>query len=187
MISPNILSNTWKMGLHLKRCTNNWENYATRRPIFPHWQSHFCRQSHAGKRTFIQLVVQKTLQTELLHWCHDHFTSGQLGLNKTYERLRFAYFWNNMFADLQCWIKSCVFCAQKESHVHHSKPSLLPIAFSGLWEVITANCMGPLSVTNLDNWYIRIIGDLSTKYIETATLPSIEIAIEGKVFLDKTV
>ena len=47
--------------------------------------------------------------------------------------------------------------------------------------------MGPLSVTNLDNWYIRIIGDLFTKYIETATLPSIEIAIEGKVFLDKTV
>ena len=26
------------------------------------------RQSHAGKGTIIQLVVPKTLQTELLHW-----------------------------------------------------------------------------------------------------------------------
>ena len=37
------------------------------------------KQSHAGKRTVIPLVVLKTLQTELLHWCHNHFTSGQLG------------------------------------------------------------------------------------------------------------
>ena len=40
------------------------------------------RQSHTGKRAVIQLVVRKTLQTELLHWCHDHFTSDHLGLKK---------------------------------------------------------------------------------------------------------
>ena len=50
------------------------------------------RQSHAGKRTVIQLVVPKTIQSELLHWCHDHFTSGHFGLNKTYERRRSIYF-----------------------------------------------------------------------------------------------
>ena len=36
------------------------------------------RQSHTGKRAVIQLVMPKTLQMELLHWCHD-FTSGDLG------------------------------------------------------------------------------------------------------------
>ena len=46
------------------------------------------KQSYAGKKTVIQLVVPKTLQMELLHWSHDHFMSGHLGLNKTYERLR---------------------------------------------------------------------------------------------------
>ena len=40
------------------------------------------KQSYAGKKTATQLVVPKTLQTELLHWCHDHFMSGHLGLNK---------------------------------------------------------------------------------------------------------
>ena len=145
------------------------------------------KQSHTGEGTVIQMVVPKPLQTELLHWCYDHFMSGHLGLNKTYERLRSTYFWKNMFADLQQWIKSCVSCAQKKRDVHHSKPPLLPIAVSGTWEVIAAECMGPLPVTNLGNRYIIIIGNLFTKYIETAALPSIETAIVTQVFLDKIV
>ena len=47
--------------------------------------------------------------------------------------------------------------------------------------------MGPLSVTNLGNQYILIVGDLFTKYIETAALSSIETAIITRVFLDKIV
>ena len=109
------------------------------------------KQSYAGKETVIQLVVPKTLQVELLHWCHDHFMSGHLGLNKTYERLRSTYFWNNMLTDLQRWIKSCVSCAQKKRDVHHSKPPLLLIVVSGPWEVIAADCMGPLPATSLGN------------------------------------
>ena len=45
--------------------------------------------------------------------------------------------------------------------------------------------MGPLPVTNLGNQYILIVGDLFTKYIETAALSSIETAIITQVFLDK--
>ena len=109
------------------------------------------KQSHEGKRTIIQLVVPKTLQTELLHWCHHHFMSDHLGLNKMYERLQFIYFWNNMFADLQPWIKSCASCVRKKKDVVHSKPPLLPIAVFGPWEVIAADCMGPLPEMNLGN------------------------------------
>ena len=92
-----------------------------------------------------------------------------------------------MFADLQRWIKACVSCAQKKKDVHHSKPPLLPVAISGPWEVIAADCMAPLPVTNLGNRYILIKGDLFTKYIETAATPSIETAIITQVFLDKIV
>ena len=75
-------------------------------------------------------------------------------------------------------------CPEKRD-VHHSKPRLLPTAVSGPWEVITVDCMGLLPVRNLGNQYILIVGDLFTKYIETATLPSIETAIITQVFLDK--
>ena len=45
------------------------------------------RQLNVGRKTVIQLVVQKALQMELLQWCYDCFTSGHLALNKTYKRL----------------------------------------------------------------------------------------------------
>ena len=92
-----------------------------------------------------------------------------------------------MFADLQRWIKSCVSCAQKKRDIHHSKLPLLPIAVSGPWEVTAADCMGPLPASNLGNRYILIIGDLFTKYIETAAFPSIETVIITEVFLDKII
>ena len=122
---------------------------------------------------------------ELLNSWHDHFSSGHLGLNKTYECLRSTYFWNK-FVDLQHWNKHYVSYAQKKRDVHYSKPPLLPIAICGPWEVITRNCMGSLPVTNLGNWYI-IVGNLFTKHIVTAVLLSIETAIITQMLLDKTV
>ena len=145
------------------------------------------KQSYTAKKTVIQLWVPKTLQTELLHCCHNYFMSGHLGLNKTYESLKSIYFWNNKFPDLQQWIKSCVFCAQKKRDVHHSKPPLLPIAISGPWEVIAADCKGPLPARSLRSWHILIIVDLFTKCIETAALLSIETAIITQVFSNKIV
>ena len=79
------------------------------------------------------------------------------------------------------------FLCPKKRDAHHSKPLLLPIVVSGPWEVIAADCIGPLAATNLGNRYILIIGDLFTKYIETADLPSIETTIITQVFLDKIV
>ena len=45
--------------------------------------------------------------------------------------------------------------------------------------------MGPLPATSLGNRYILIIGDLFTKYIETAAFPSIETPMVTQAFLDK--
>ena len=98
------------------------------------------RQSLARKRAVIELVVPKTLQTELLHWCQNHFTSGHLCLERMIARDPHTV-----------GIKSCVYCAQKKRDVHHLKPPLLPIAVSGQWEVIATDCMGPLPATNLGN------------------------------------
>ena len=92
-----------------------------------------------------------------------------------------------MFADLQRWIKFWVSCAQKKRDVHHSKLPLLPIVVSDPWEVIVADCMGPLLAKKLGNQYILIIGDLFTKYIGTTAIPLIETTIITQVFLDKIV
>ena len=62
---------------------------------------------------------------------------------------------------------------------------MLLTAVSGPWEVTAADCMGPLPATSLGNRYILIIGDLFTKYIETAAFPSNETPMVTQAFLDK--
>ena len=114
-------------------------------------------------------------------------THGPVCLQKRFECLRSTSFLNNMFAVLQCWIKSKVSCAQNKRDVYLSKQPLLAVAISGSWEVIATDCMGPLPVTCLGNWYILIVGDHFTKYIKTTALPSTKTAIITQVFLDKIV
>lgn len=53
--------------------------------------------------------------------------------------------------------------------------------------VVAADFMGPLTVINLGNHHIIIVGGHFTKHIETAALPSIETTLIGQVFLDKVV
>lgn len=53
--------------------------------------------------------------------------------------------------------------------------------------IVAADFMGPLTVINLGNHHILIVGGHFTKHIETAALPSIETTLIGQVFLDKVV
>ena len=45
---------------------------------------------------------------------YDFTIQYHLGLNKTYERLRPTYFWNNIFANLQRGVKSCFLCPEEK-------------------------------------------------------------------------
>lgn len=58
---------------------------------------------------------------------------------------------------------------------------------SSPWEFVAADFMEPLTVINLGNHHILIVGGLFTKHIETAALPSIETTLIGQVLLDKVV
>ena len=62
-----------------------------------------------------------------------------------------------------------------------------PPTMDQILRFLCLDCMGPFPATNLGNQYILIIGNLFTKYIKTATLPSIETTIITQVLLDKIV
>lgn len=57
---------------------------------------------------------------------------------------------------IQRWTNSCVYCVQKKHSFHYSELPVLSLAVSNPWEVIAADCMGPLPKTNLEYCYILI-------------------------------
>ena len=58
-----------------------------------------------------QLAIPKNLREQVLRECHDSpYTGGHLQLSKTWDRLKERYWWPNMYAEAQEWIKTCKTC-----------------------------------------------------------------------------
>ena len=50
-------------------------------------------------------------------------------------------------------------------------PELKPIKVNGLWECLSIDLIGPLSLTTQGNKYILTVTDLWSKYVEAFSIP----------------
>ena len=65
-----------------------------------------------GKRRDQQLCVRVAILSSMCHEilvaCNDHCTASDLGITKTYDKIRTHYYWPNMFKDIEhCWQLLC--------------------------------------------------------------------------------
>ena len=67
------------------------------------------------KGPFVQLVVPKGLQLQIMQTAHDDVLAGHLGVAKTYEVIRQRFYWYKMFQDIQHYCLSCSDCARKKT------------------------------------------------------------------------
>ena len=56
-------------------------------------------QQAARKSPFVQLVVPKRLQLQIMQAAHNDVLAGHLGVAKTYEVVRQRFYWLTMFQD----------------------------------------------------------------------------------------
>ena len=177
MTNSNPLSNIWTMGR-----TDRWGTYVRRRSVFPQWQWHFiqtiiCREEKCHSIASTKNSANRALT--LVPWpLHE--------LSVTLAWIKCMNAWDLLELLEQCVCRLMTmdqilrFLCPEETGCSPLKTTFAP--HCRFWEVIAADCMGPFPVTNLRNWYILNIGDLFTKYIETAALPSVETAINTLFF-----
>ena len=134
-----------------------------------------------------QLVVPKSLQAELKSWGHDNQCGGHFGVLKTYQKLRTCYLWNGMYKAVECWVKSCTSCAQRKRNSHPFKAPLLPIPSEGLWDIVAADCLGPVTATLSGNRYIVVFWCLFTKYVEAFAVSTIDAVVISQLFMDNII
>ena len=67
-----------------------------------------------GLQETFQVVIPTGMKEEVLYNVHDEVTGGHFGILKTYGKLRKRYYWKNMFADCEHWVKSCPDCNAKK-------------------------------------------------------------------------
>ena len=80
------------------------------------------------------MIIQKGLQKDVLEFCHDSLTGGQLGIMKTQKKLEERFFWEGMNKDARQWCSRCLECAARKSYNTISRVPLISDAPAGPME-----------------------------------------------------
>jgi ribosomal protein L21E len=113
-------------------------------------------------------VIRRHEMEPLLYMMHNHPTSGHLGIEATYNRLKDKYYWNQMFDDIKEYVQSCDSC-QRFGKPKRTEP-LHTIPVGQPFEQIGIDIVGPLPVTPRGNRYIVVAMDYLTKWPEAKPL-----------------
>ena len=104
----------------------------------------------------MQLVVPTDLVHVVLEAFHDN--NGHMGIDKTYSKIRFRYFWYNMYRDVVEHIQKCEPCVMRKSHKKATPMQDMPIP-NYPFEIVGIDTCGPYSLTNGENRYLVTIID----------------------------
>ncbi|OWZ07729.1 hypothetical protein PHMEG_00019844 [Phytophthora megakarya] len=63
----------------------------------------------------LRLVVPSTMIQEVLHNCHDSIEGGHQGVVRSYQRVKYDYYWIGLYADVEKHVKSCLDCSSSKS------------------------------------------------------------------------
>ncbi|XP_048512598.1 uncharacterized protein LOC125501328 [Athalia rosae] len=124
----------------------------------------------------------------LIREYHASPIGGHKGMIKTYRRIRQYYYWTNMKAQIEEYIRNCLECQLKKlTRVKTRQPMVLTDTPGASFDKISMDIVGPLPTSPSGNEYILTIQDQLSKYclaipLETTTSAKIAEALIKNVF-----
>jgi transposase InsO family protein len=109
-------------------------------------------------------------RTDIMKIYHDTPANGaHFGRDKTIQKIRARYYWNNMISDISNYIQSCLRCNQnnpiRRKPPGHLKPIEPP---EGVWQLLAMDFHGPITPTSRSgNKYIISLTDILSKFVIT--------------------
>ena len=133
----------------------------------------------------LQLLVPQTKQREVFEHLHDHSTGGHMGVEKTSEKIRFAFFWPGLPRTVKDWCKKCDRCAARKPPLKKSRAPLQQYLVGNPMERIAVDILGPLPRTARGNNHVVVLGDYFTKWMEAFAVPNQEAATVATVIVEQ--
>jgi hypothetical protein len=125
------------------------------------------KKPRKGSQQFIKVIKRNEMEP-LLYMMHNHPTSGHLGIEATYNRIKDKYYWNQMFEDIREYVQSCDSC-QRFGKPKRTEP-LHTIPVGQPFERVGIDIVGPLPITPRGNRFIVVATDYLTKWPEARAL-----------------
>ena len=160
------------------------EDYLLEDDVLYHLDRGRARSRNAIRK---QLVVPRSLKDEVMLSCHEELTSGHLGFEKTYLKIRTRYFWTGMYSEIEQWCKSCVDCATKKTPRNLPKAPLQPIPVEGPFDRVAVDVLGPFPTSEKGNKYVIIFTDYLTKWVEAFAVKDFGADTTAKLFVEEVI
>lgn len=165
---------------------------------YPHWRVEENRLYKYVTDTYSDLrgetycwktVLPKQERLQVMQDNHDSSKACHAGIYKTFERIKSAYYWPKMRADIAKYINSCRVCVASKAI---QKP---PAGMLGKhpdatrpWQIISCDLCGPLPRSTQGYRFIFVVQDCFSKFallfpLRSATATAIKRIIEEHVFL----
>lgn len=117
------------------------------------------------------LVIPKHLRSAVLHELHDLPTAGDLGVSRTYDRIRRRFFWPGLARSVRRYVAACDKCQRRKT------PSTLPAGYLQPIDIpaepffrVALDLLGPFPLSTSGNRWIAVATDYATRYAITRAL-----------------
>ena len=109
--------------------------------------------------TRLQLVIPAEMTGGIIHEMHfAEFGGGHVGLDRTYDKIRSRYYWQNMYRDVVKYLEQCETCKARKMKKTKAPMQDMPIP-QYPFDIIGIDTCGPFPETELGNKYIVTIVD----------------------------
>ena len=123
--------------------------------------------SYDGTLRRLQLLVPKSLRSEILQHCHNSALSGHQGIYKTILKIKQKFYWYRMGEDIKLHIKQCTECAANRQPQKKPTVPLKDYRVGAPLDRVGIDILGPLPISNRGNDYILVIGDYFSRWMES--------------------
>ena len=120
-----------------------------------------------GAKKRDRIVLPSVLTRKALEVCHSGGLGGHMGRDRTWQRLRNAFYWKNMHQDVEDFVKDCEACARNK---HSTRPNIAPFQETdlplGTMNHIQFDFLGPFPAAQSHPFrYVLQVQDLLSRYL----------------------
>ncbi len=141
-------------------------------------------KGHKVDRLIKQLCIPQQLRDDILISYHDSVLGGHQGAERTYQKIRYKYFWPTLYEDVQYYCKSCIACQEGKRYIHGKRAPLHPIPPNDTFQKLHMDIL-ELPETEQGYRYVLVLVDQFSKWPEAFPMKKIGAKEVAKILYNE--